>query len=359
MKTMKHFSVLALLVATALCSCTDNDVTNAVDTNPNFPKDGVMRFTSSVTEAQTRVGMDNDNIKGSELLLWVTPEGEASPSYTYGAITLHYTEGIGWGTFMPESNSTLKPTTLLWKDKTTKVEVVAASIVTNERSLPVAATVSIYNNQTSANAITESDLLYFKGTVNPAATSDTEAEYALKDGKIRLPMQHLYSKLTVTLTLGTEFSIEGGVGLGTTNPLTNVQVGDVYRNDQFNMKTGVFCKTYKKWDGTDATPISIILSDAAGTTLGTFTPATSATTKAVATYECILIPQTVSADKFHVTFTLGGKMYKWISADAVTLDSGKAYTLKLTVGKDVATMSSITATEWTPGNGTGDSIETE
>ena len=65
-----------------------------------------------------------------------------------------------------------------------------------------------------------------------------------------------------------------------------------------------------------------------------------------ATYEVILLPQTVAAKTFCVTIFIGDKSYEWTSADAVTLASSNKYTLALTVGKDKVSGNSFTAAPW-------------
>lgn len=73
------------------------------------------------------------------------------------------------------------------------------------------------------------------------------------------------------------------------------------------------------------------LDDGVTSLEGTYTAGSDAG-NAVVSYECILIPQTVAANGFSVTFTLDEKSYTWTSADAVTLERGTAYNLELTVG---------------------------
>ena len=65
-----------------------------------------------------------------------------------------------------------------------------------------------------------------------------------------------------------------------------------------------------------------------------------------ATYEVILLPQTVAANTFCVTIFIGDKSYEWTSANAVTLASSNKYTLALTVGKDKVSGNSFTAAPW-------------
>lgn len=355
----------ALAGAMTLTGCTSDNDTLTTE-NPNFPADGVMRFASSVENPTTRAGLGDGtngttNITGQDLFLWTTPQGEADGSkYIYKSILLHYTTEGGWGTYSSlGSDGSYAPTTLLWKNKTTNVDVVASNFggsVTSREDLPESTNISTYVYQSSATDVAYSDFLYFKGTVDPSATSDATAEdgtttYALDNGKIRLPLKHICSKLNITLTLGNEFSMDGAPGREGTNTITDMKVGTMYTKDNFDMKTGAFLKEYKDAFDNNATPKEISPFSAG------WTPATSATTKAAATYECILIPQAIAAGNFTVSFKIGEKTYSWTSTDAVTLDSGKQYTLALTAGKDVVQAGSFTTTAWTDGK--GGSLETE
>lgn len=360
MKTKKLSFLLVLMATVALSGCTNDSDTP--DNNSNFPQDGVMRFATSVTDAQTRTGYDDSNVTTQDLYLWATPTGDnPKADYTYKGIILHHTADGGWGTYSTKgSDGSYTPITLLWQDKTTPVKVVASSFggnTTDRVDLPTEAGISVSAFQREDNFLIQSDFLYFSGTVNPALTTDaTESDgntsqYALVDGKIRLPMRHINSKLNLTLTLGTEFNASAdGLGFGKYNPLTDVKVNNVYGERQFNMTTGEF-GAFKDGFGNAATPSSITLStgtDGSGDyhSLGSWAPTTDATKNAVASYECILLPQTVAANTFTISFTLGGKAYKWTSANAVTLESGKAYTLSLTAGKEIVTVKSLSATAW-------------
>ena len=71
------------------------------------------------------------------------------------------------------------------------------------------------------------------------------------------------------------------------------------------------------------------------------------TTQAEAKYECILIPQTVDADVFNVSFKIGDRYFSWRSSTAVELLADTQYNLTLNVGKDVVTVGGFTATPWT------------
>ena len=371
MKTRNCLSSLALMATVALSGCTNDSDTP--DTNPNFPQDGVMRFATSVTDAQTRTGYDDSNVTTQDLYLWVKPTGDnVKDAYIYKNILLHYANG-GWGTYDKNSETgSTTSTTLLWQDKTTPVTVVASNFGEDNTGadLNTKAAIMVQSGQTMEEFVTTSDYLYFHGTVNPAATTDkTESDgsisqYTLVDGKVRLPLRHINSKLNIILTLGTEFNATtDGLGFGKANPLTDVKVNNVYCDCLFDMTTGTF-GSFKDYEDKEAILCNITLST--GTdgsddyhSLGKWIPAADVTKKATASYECILIPQTAT---FSVSFTLGGKAYKWTSASPVNFESGKAYTLELTAGKSLVTLQSksITTSEW--GSGTPENngnIETE
>lgn len=84
----------------------------------------------------------------------------------------------------------------------------------------------------------------------------------------------------------------------------------------------------------------------------------------ISKYEVILTPQTTE-EPLSVSFTMGGKNYKWTSDASVTLQSGKVYTLELLAdlaGKAVAV--SVNVDEWpdetiTITGGSADEVTTE
>ena len=82
------------------------------------------------------------------------------------------------------------------------------------------------------------------------------------------------------------------------------------------------------------------------------------TKNCVAVFECILPQQ--NWDEFTVNFICGGKPYTYTARSGQYLgifESGKNYTLPLTVGKDEVIAGEITATPWADG-GTSD-LETD
>ena len=76
-----------------------------------------------------------------------------------------------------------------------------------------------------------------------------------------------------------------------------------------------------------------------------------------ASFEVILVPQTVAARSFGLSILVGDNTYEWFSADPVTLESNIEYTLSLTAGKDKVSGNSFTTSSWGSGNGINSATE--
>ena len=92
-------------------------------------------------------------------------------------------------------------------------------------------------------------------------------------------------------------------------------------------------------DGTQATAITPETTE--------FTPAENTTNHhAVFNYSAIVIPQTVAAGNFSISFKVNGTEYIWTATEAATFKSGKKHDLHLLVGKDVVQGGVISAMPW-------------
>ncbi|MDD2952775.1 MAG: fimbrillin family protein [Parabacteroides sp.] len=321
------------MAATVLGGCSKSDELTA---NSNFPADGVIRVATSVGDMQTRAGITTENISTFQLKI----EHPTHSDYSYCA----YMEGSntdGWGSYSAVDGTTALQ--MLWRNNTDKVKVTAVSdegmLYTND-DFTNGHIVSIADYQTEKSWFMRSDVLFM-------ATKEVDpAKDLTADGKLPITFKHLFSKLNLTITLGTELNITPGTA---TNPISELKVNGTYTGALFAPLTDVL--TLDKFIG-----IASILPLA-----GAYTPGSTADaapqTKAVAPYECILVPQTVATGVFTISFTIGDKPYEWVSTNEVTLVSGNQYALNLTVGKDAVQVGQFTASEWT-GN-TNSPIETE
>lgn len=176
-------------------------------------------------------------------------------------------------------------------------------------------TISVASDQTTADSLKASDHLYRAGYVHPMET----------DGCIDMELAHMLSKIDIAITLGS--------GHGTAaNPVSNVEISGV--------------QTTRLCEDTIFSAVNPFL-------IGAVRPRSSGYTAGgspVATYEAILIPQSIP-EEFHgnqlaVKFRLGDSEYWWRSSDTIRLKPNTRYTLALRAGRDRVVASSLTAAEW-------------
>lgn len=142
---------------------------------------------------------------------------------------------------------------------------------------------------------------------------------------IELKLEHQMSKLSLELTLGSEYKEEQ-------NPVKDMQIVGTKRKVKWSDGYSFVS------DDASAEPIIPYLAD--------YTKPTDDSPKAKVCYEVILAPQTVEAGNFGVEFNVLGKTYRWYSDAAVKLKEGTQYTLQLTAGKDQANLVEVTSKAW-------------
>ena len=325
-KSLFAFASAVLLLA----ACSNND---EAFVNSNFPEDGVIRVMTNVGNPETRAGMTTDDIHS----FFLNIENETDANYSYYAKIFRFDTG-DWNSYVADGG--LTPLTMLWKNSATPVIVTAISregrLVT-EAEFNTSTDYSVSHLQTTDNQVKQDDILYMKPTeVDPASD-------LTPDGKLTVSFVHLFSKINLTVTLGTELNTTPGTA---TNPITEVKVNGASVRIRFKASTN-------EWGAIYPDLVTSIEPYAAAYTAGS-----GNTQSAVAKYEMILPPQTIESGKFSISFNLDGKPYQWTSSKAVKLESGKQHALGLTVGRDVVTTVSFTAQTW--GNSTdGGSLETE
>ena len=331
MKAIQFLGMTAFMAAMLTGCSNDSELAHS-----NFPDDNIIRVTAGVNGAVTRaetLGTElNSDFKFS---LTVVNENEGTNKYTYRNKIFKKT-GTEW------SCSDI----LLWQDAETPVAVAALAPVIDSWEFN-----NIYSNQDKFKimeyVISENqnpqkpanDLLYYY-------KSDLVPGTELKDGKLNIQFNHAFSMIDIIVTLGTEYSKKD-------NPINEVIVGGSKIRaalDITNSKGVAYASTM----GTN--PETDII-----TTPGTFTMAQTDLENSKAAYSCILIPQTIDANKFKVTLKTSSKTYVWTSPDAITLEIGHRYTLNLTMGKDklTAQKGNISAGSWTEGTESGSTLGTK
>ena len=344
MKAIQFLGMTAFMAAMLTGCSNDSDLAHS-----NFPDDNIIRVTAGVNGAVTRAEpmgtVLNSNFSLTVINKAPLDEGERSNKYTYGNMFFKKT-GTEW----------ICNDILLWQDAETKVDVAAlAPAIDNttfrksydfwdEKITPME--YSIIADQTTQ--IPENDLLYYyKSNLVPKNELNT-------DGKLDILFNHAFSMIDIIVTLGTEYSQQE-------NPINKVIVGGSKLKatiDVTNSKgKGVaYASTPEETSTTGENPEADII-----TTPGTFTKATTDEEKSKAAYSCILIPQTIEANKFKVTLKTSSKTYVWTSPSAITLETGHKYTLALTMGKDklTAQKGNISAGFWKEGTAPDSSLGTK
>lgn len=316
---MKIYFLAIATLALIAAGCSKNDDTPKQD---NFPADNVIRVAPSVSTI-TRAGTVDANL--TEFALYIDNATDAA--YSYSA----YMEKVGTS-FVSYANTVDKtPLTMLWKNKTTPVKVVAyAPYYGAGLNLNMTIESGVVTDQSTASNIKLSDFCYFcNPTFDPAIGLD-------QNGAIPITLKHMNAKLTITVTLGTEFNAATG---GTTvSPISSVEVEGTNRTCKYNLTDGTLIPT-------SPTIANIKMFSES------YTAGTGNTMGAKAVYECVLVPQTVAAGNFKVTMMIGDAKYTYTVPGAVTLEQDTHYALALTVGKDYVTAGGFTFTPWTENDG--------
>ena len=252
-------------------------------------KDTPINVDVLVSGINTRAGYDNTSLP----TMFYLSIDQKDTKYDYNVVMKH--EGGSWVAYESADENAAKKQ-LLWEGSKDNVTVTAATFPLSEA--PTSCSLNVQTNQSTAEAVKASDhLCYYSNTVTPST------------GGISLGLNHIMSKITVKLTLGTEYATSA------TNPITSVSA--------FGASTGA---TYSPGVGRPWSAVSNVSK------ITLFPSVEYNTADRTATYEAILVPQTIAENTFGIEIRIGEKTYEWTSADAFTLTGGTNHTLEMTVG---------------------------
>lgn len=300
---MKNFFILAALAA-IVTSCSQND--NIIPKDDL--KDTPITVTAGVAELTTRAGYETPE-EGEAVLPETFYLGIDQVGEKYDYLNMKMTKATDANTYTPASP-------LLWAGGTDKVSVTAATF-----SLVGAQALEVQTDQSTVEGVKNSDHLLMATTeVTPSANG------------ISVDFSHIMSKVILTITLGNEFN-------EAENPISNV-----------TFKGTLASRNYDRTAETPWSDISGVTTTDIIPLCNAYTAPATDTPNATAEYEVILVPQTVAADGFTVTFNVGDRVFKWTSANAVTLEGGNKYTLALTAGKDIVSSATFSASAWSDNN---------
>ena len=286
---MRKIFYFAMVAVTAIFAGCANDE-DALLPNDSL-KDTPINVDVLVSGINTRAGYDNTSLP-TKFYLSIDQEGT---KYDYTNVVMKY-DGSKWVAYESDAENAEKKQ-LLWEGSKDNVIVTAATFLLPEAS--TSCSLNVQTDQSTAEAVKASDYLcYYSYIVMPSIEG------------MSLELDHIMSKISVKLTLGTEYEASE------TNPITSVTA--------FGASTGA---TYSP--GAE-TPWSAE-SNVSKITL--FPSAADDTNNRTVTYEAILVPQTIAENTFGIEIRIGEKTYEWTSADAFTLKGGTNHTLEMTVGK--------------------------
>lgn len=332
MKAIKTLAMTAL--ATAVFASCSNDEDLAQN---NYPMDNVVRIMTSVDGMNTRASYGNSTAKLSSFGFCINNAG--STKYTYDNIKVTK-EGSNW----------IPATQMFWQNSTTAVDILAYAPY-QETTEDASGKVNVFGKTDYAFSVKadqsnaedySSDLIVYKKT-GFKPESDLNTNQA-----VDVAFTHLLSQLNLTIELRDQFNQNGKTVTATT--VTDVKVNGTIISSKVDFSASPISVQV---DGTQAAAIT-------PETTG-FTPAENTTNHhAVFNYSAIVIPQTVTAGNFNISFKVDGTEYIWTATDAVTFESGKKHELHLLAGKDVVQGGAISAKPWDEGTtGTTGSLETD
>lgn len=333
MKAIQFLGMTAFMAAMLTGCSNDSDLAHS-----NFPDDNIIRVTAGVNGAVTRAETLGTELNNKFSLTVVNKDTENEYNYKYTHENRIFQKiGTEW----------ICNTILLWQDAETPVDVAALAPVIDKDWIFL----GILGNQNQFRTLEyeitadqktqkpENDLLYYyKSNLVPG----TE----LKDGKLDIQFNHAFSMIDIIVTLGTEYSNKD-------NPINEVIVGGSKLKatiDVTNSEGVAYPSTMGENPETDITTIPV-----------KFNKATTDQENSTAVSSCILIPQTIEANKFKVTLKTTSKTYVWTSPSAITLQTGHKYTLELKMGKDklTAQKGNISAGSWTEGTAPDSTLGTK
>ena len=337
---MKHQIFALAVAALSFTACSNED-----NISQDYLADTPIKLNVSVDEPTTRAGYSNAEL----------PEGfvlkvDQLNADKYNYLVWAKKVGDNWKTYKlnKETNSvTDEEVTMLWANMNDKVDVTVSAIsdINYRDGRSVHGSVNKHpTDQTTPDALKKADFLAMPLT--PVAPT--------QDG-INVEFKHTMSKINLTIELGSEYEFTQE---DVDTKITDVKIDGSKVEAFYHINTSNYDPQFQ-FSGHFGDPASISPYHT-GTT--PYSKTDGVITKAKATYEAILIPQTIASGEFTVSFKVDGKLYEWAynNEAGLTLASNTAYTLKLIAGDDKVQPVSFSVAKWNEGNGPeGEKKETD
>ena len=317
MKAIKILTMAAMATA-VFASCSNEDGLP----QSNYPADNVVRIMTSVDGMNTRASYGNSTDKLKSFGFCI--KNANSEKYTYDNIKVSQ-EGSNW----------IPATQMFWQNSTTAVDILAYAPY-QETTEDASGKVKVFGKTDYAFSVKEdqsnaedysSDLIVFKQTgFTPVSELNTSKA-------VEVAFTHLLSQLNLIIELRDQFNTNNNTV--TKGFVTDVKVNGTIISSKVDFSASPISVQV------DGTQTAAITPETTG-----FTPAENATAHAVFNYSAIVIPQTVAAGNFSISFKVNNTEYIWTATDAVTFESGKKHELHLLAGKDVVQGGAISAKPW-------------
>lgn len=330
----------AAAAAMALTACSNDDEQTFVS---QFPEDGVMRFTTNLVDptiATTRASITGSDVNQNGQQFQVKIVNPTSATYSYFN-TVQY-DGSEW---TPVNR-------MLWQNDQQSITVTAAykqDKTFSDYDFIVGANLTVAADQSTEAKLKQQDLLTMptKTIANPSIE-----ETLMQNGKLVINFYHALTKLDVTLDLANEF-YNVDPKLNNASDITELTISGTNAGYQFKAM-----ETANENYGTVAAAETPVAADILANQ-SAFTAATDADMHSYATYEAIVVPQTIAAGALTVSFKIGTRSFSWTNTEAITLEQGKHYTLPLKVGYDATTLNAraFSVSSWV--DQPGDNLGTE
>ncbi len=303
-KTLSTTAIALLVVA-----CSGNEET-AVS---NFPSDRVVRICAGINNSYTRGFYTTDNLQEFSISIVNTNNG----NYNYDNIKVTGSNSSEWNT----------QTVMLWQNGKQKVDIIAYAPYQTGTAITGNTTLEAGVQATQTKDDNSSDfLLYVSKGFTPS--SDLNA-----DKELEIPLSHAFSKLTVRISLGNAYNVSS---LTDTNPITGLTIKGTIITGVCNLtadKPQFIAKASES--ATNVMPYEIAYAKPSGIL-----------DNAVATYECILVPQRIYAYDLSVSFVVDGTTYHWKVPEEIDFEPGMNYDLSIKAGNNSITSGTMSAKPW-------------
>ena len=297
-------------VAFLMVACSNYEETEV----SNFPDDGVVRISTNLNELNTRGFHTTDDL--SEFGISISNSNNTY--YSYDNIKVSGSNATEWTT----------ASVMLWQNSTQAVDIIAYTpYQTGAKILDGTLEAGVQQVQTQDDKSSDVLLSVQKGFVPGSGLNS--------DKKLEVPFSHAFSKLVISITLGTEFNAKG-MNISATNPITNITIGGTVIKAVCDLTAE--SPAFGAKDGEEASDITPYETG--------YTPPADDNSHGVATYECILVPQQIQANKLRVSFTINGSEYTWASDQTALLEPGTSYNLPLTAGNEVIKANKLAISPW-------------